>query len=324
MRQNQLFTELFHRHDTNPILTAGDWPYPANTVFNPGAVLLPDGQTLLLARVEDRRGFSHLTAARSTDGVTGWRIDPAPTFAPEPEHHPEEVWGIEDPRVTWVPELERYAVAYTAYSWSGPLVSLALTRDFRSFERLGPTMPPEDKDAALFPRRFGGRWLLIHRPVSNYPVQRANIWLSFSPDLKHWGDHMVILEGRRGGWWDASKIGLSPPPIETPDGWLMIYHGVRTTAAGCLYRLGLALLDLEEPWRVIRRGDEWIFGPTADYERTGDVGDVVFPCGVTHDPATDLLRLYYGAADTSICLATGRLSEVLDWLRREPPARSRQ
>jgi len=143
-------------------------------------------------------------------------------------------------------------------------------------------MPPDDKDAAVFPRRFGGRWVLLHRPFASYPTAKANIWLTYSPDLKHWGDHCVLLEARRGAWWDANKIGLSPPPIETPEGWLIIYHGVRETPAGCLYRLGLALLDLEDPCRVVLRGDEWIFGPDEPYERAGDVSDVVFPCGVIH------------------------------------------
>ncbi len=313
--QQYHFKELFHRYEKNPILTAADWPYSANSVFNAGATLLPNGETLLLARVEDRRGISHLTVARSKDGISNWQIDPQPTMSPDPKNHPEEIWGIEDPRITWVPELGRYAITYTAYSTSGPLVSLALTHDFQQFERKGAIMPPEDKDAALFPRRFGGRWALIHRPVSGFPGARANIWLSYSPDLKHWGDHCVVIEARRGAWWDANKIGLSPPPIETAEGWLIIYHGVRMTAAGCLYRLGLALLDLEQPCRALWRGDEWIFGPDQAYERVGDVGDVVFPCGVIHDPQSGDLRLYYGAADTAIALATGNVNELLDWLK---------
>jgi predicted GH43/DUF377 family glycosyl hydrolase len=308
--------ELFHRYQGNPILTVNDWPYPANSIFNPGATRLQSGETLLLARVEDRRGISHLTAARSEDGVTNWVIDSAPTFPPVPENYPEEVWGVEDPRITWLEELKQYAVLYTSYSTGGPLVSLAMTEDFRSFERKGPVMPPDDKDAALFPRRFDGRWALIHRPIANFPANKANIWVSYSADMKHWGDHAVMLEARRGAWWDANKIGLSPQPIETKEGWLIIYHGVRMTPAGCLYRLGLALLDLDDPTRVIRRGDEWVFGPHAPYERVGDVGDVVFPCGVVHDQATDELRMYYGAADTSIALATGKVDELLDWLRR--------
>jgi predicted GH43/DUF377 family glycosyl hydrolase len=308
--------ELFHRYEGNPILTSSQWPYRANTVFNAGATLLQNGETLLLVRVEDRRGISHLTAARSHDGKTRWVIDSLPTFVPDPDNHPEEVWGIEDPRITWVEELDQFAVVYTSYSTSGPLVSLATTRDFQTFERKGPVMPPDDKDAALFPRRFAGRWALIHRPIGSFPANRANIWISFSPDLKHWGDHAVVLEARRGAWWDANKIGLSPQPIETSEGWLLIYHGVRITPAGCLYRLGLALLDLDDPTKVVRRGDEWVFGPEEAYERVGDVGDVVFPCGVTHNEATDEVCLYYGAADTAIALATGKLSEVLNWLKK--------
>ncbi len=269
-----------------------------------------------MVRVEDRRGISHLTAARSRDGKTTWSIDPQPTFAPDPENYPEEVWGVEDPRITWIEELNQFAVVYTSYSTSGPLVSLAVTKDFQSFERKGSVMPPDDKDAALFPRRFNGRWALIHRPIATFPTNRANIWVSFSPDLKHWGDHTVMLEARRGAWWDANKIGLSPQPIESDEGWLMIYHGVRITPAGHLYRLGLALLDLDDPTRVIRRGDEWVFGPKEPYERVGDVGDVVFPCGVTHDATTGEVRLYYGAADTSIALATGDVNELLDWLKK--------
>jgi len=154
--KNSKFKELFHRYEGNPILTAEMWPYPANSVFNAGATRLASGETLLLVRVEDRRGISHLTAARSADGISNWQIDPEPTLLPDPQNYPEEVWGIEDPRITWVPELESFVIAYTSYSTSGPLVSLARTVDFRSFERLGAVMPPEDKDAALFPRASTG------------------------------------------------------------------------------------------------------------------------------------------------------------------------
>ena len=125
-------------------------------------------------------------------------------------------------------------------------------------------MPPEDKDAALLPRRIDGYWAMIHRPVT--PLG-AHMWISYSPDLRHWGSHKVMLEARRGGWWDANKIGLCSPPIETAKGWLTIYHGVRQTASGSIYRLGLALFDLEKPEVCLQRGDSWMFGPEAPYER---------------------------------------------------------
>jgi beta-1,4-mannooligosaccharide/beta-1,4-mannosyl-N-acetylglucosamine phosphorylase len=178
-------------------------------------------------------------------------------------------------------------------------------------------MPPEDKDAAIFPRKFGNRYAMIHRPVSA-GSSGAHIWLSFSPDLTHWGDHHVLLHARRGAWWDANKIGLSPPPLETPEGWLILYHGVRHTAGGCLYRLGFALLDLEDPRRVLRRSDEWIFAPEMSYERQGDVNGVVFPCGWILDEASGRIRIYYGGADSCLALATAQLADVLDHLRKCP------
>lgn len=304
-------TELFTRHPANPIITPAHLPYVANSVFNPGAALC-NGETILLLRVEDRRGLSHLTVARSEDGAAGWRIEADPSFVADPDAYPEETWGVEDPRLTYIEEEQRWVVAYTAYSRGGPLVSLAATEDFKTFERLGAVMPPEDKDAALFPVRFGGRWALIHRPIASFGVFGAHIWISFSPDLRHWGDHQILLRAREGGWWDANKIGLSPQPLKTDRGWLILYHGVRATGVGSLYRLGLALLDLEEPRRVLKRSSEWVFSPTESYERFGDVADVVFPCGWTL--VDDEVRLYYGAADTSVGLATGQLSELLAWL----------
>ena len=302
---------LFTRYTGNPILTQSHWPYPINSVFNPAAVSLPDGDTLLLCRVEDRRGLSHLCAARSANGVDGWRVDSEPTLPANCHDYPEEVWGIEDPRITYVPELEQYAVAYTSFARGGPGVSLALTKDFKNFERYGVIMPPEDKDAALLPRRIGGRWALIHRPMT---ALGAHMWISYSPDLKHWGSHKIILEARRGGWWDANKIGLCSPPIETAKGWLMIYHGVRQTASGSIYRLGLALFDLENPEVCLQRGDPWVFGPEASYERGGDVKDVVFPCGQTIGADGDTIHVYYGAADSSVALATGSIRTILAWL----------
>jgi predicted GH43/DUF377 family glycosyl hydrolase len=311
MRRSRTYPTLFRRCDANPILSARDWPYPAHTVFNPGATLLRDGTTLLLCRVEDRRGHSHLCAARSANGIDGWRIDERPTLSPDPERYPEELWGIEDPRITFVEELGKYAVAYTAFSKGGPGVALALTEDFVTFERCGLVMQPDDKDAALLPRRIDGNFALIHRPMTDLG---AHIWISFSPDLRNWGGHKLVLMARKGAWWDANKVGLSPPLIETPRGWLMLYHGVRHTASGSLYRLGVALFARDEPDVLIARGDSWVFGPEAVYEREGDVPNVAFPCGTTVGADGDTLHMYYGAADTSIALATGSIREILAWL----------
>lgn len=312
MRLNaaELRQELFQRYEGNPILTAAAWPHTVNAVFNPGVAEF-EGETLLLARVEDRTGISHLAVARSADGLTDWIIDDDRDMIPELESHAER-FGIEDGRITQVGDA--YLIAYTGYSGGGPLVCLASTRDFRSYERRGVLMPPEDKDAALFSHQFEGRWALIHRPVSATPRHAAHIWLSWSPDLRHWGDHTVLLRAREGSWWDAHKVGLCAPPLETSQGWLLLYHGVHTTAAGSIYRLGLALLDLAQPERVLARSSEWLFGPDAPYERIGDVDQVVFSCGWRLLDDGDTLRMYYGAADTSICVATASLSALLDWL----------
>lgn len=313
------FEELFIRHPKNPILTAEDWPYPVNSVFNPGATLLHDGTTLLLCRVEDRTGHSHLTAARSKNGVDRWEIEGEPTLLPDPDNYPEGIWGIEDPRITYMEELGRFAIVYCSFSHGGPGVSLVLTPDFKEFERLGVIMPPHDKDAALFPRRIKGNWALIHRPVTEIG---DHIWISYSPDLIHWGRHKLILAARRGAWWDAKKIGLSPPPIETSEGWLFIYHGVRETSSGSIYRVGVALFDLENPEVCLRRGSSWIFGAETEYEQFGDVDKVVFPCGYTLGSDGDSINLYYGAADTTIGLAQGSIRSLLDHLKEEAGPRS--
>lgn len=309
-------SELFRRYGGNPILTAADWPYTVNAVFNPGVARVGN-ETVLLVRVEDRSGLSHLCVARSADGLEGWTIDPEHRFEPKIGWDAER-FGIEDARITRCGH--EYMVVYTGYSSAGPLVCLAATRDFVTFDRRGTIMPPEDKDAALFPQKFGDpeRWALVHRPVATAPRHAAHLWISFSPDLHHWGDHQILLPAREGGWWDAHKVGLGPPPLLTERGWLLLYHGVRTTASGSIYRLGLALLDADAPERVLARSSEWIFGPHEHYERAGDVADVVFPCGWVLDDDGDTVVVYYGAADSSVCVATASLRDLLTWLDRHP------
>ncbi|MBG0767610.1 glycosidase [Sphaerochaeta halotolerans] len=303
--------ELFTRFEGNPIITVQDLPYQANAVFNPAAVRIGE-ETLLLMRVEDRRGLSHLTVARSKDGITDWHIDAVPTMAPQAVSHPEELWGIEDPRITYLEPILTWAVVYTSYSKGGPLVSMALTDDFKHFERKGSILPPEDKDAAFFPVQFGRRWAMIHRPYSSGEGTGSHIWISFSPDMQHWGDHQILIPARKGGWWDANKVGLCPPPLRTDKGWLIMYHGVQDNASGSIYRLGLALADLEDPTILLARSDEWVFAPQMPYEMVGNVDKVVFPCGWILDGES--VRIYYGCADTCIGCATASLTELFDWL----------
>lgn len=301
--------ELFRRHPANPILTAADWPGAANTVFNPAAVQL-DGETILLARVEARTGISHLGVARSADGVTDWRIDAEPLLMPL-EENDAECWGFEDARAVWVEELRTHVISCTAYGPAGPAVFLATSADFRTVERLGIVGTPEDKNAALLPERIGGDWILFHRPTSNFGHLHPGISLSRSADLRSWSAPEDVMAPRTGAWWDALRIGIGPPLLKTEHGWLLVYHGVKETVGGAIYRVGLALLDLDEPTHVLRRTDEWVLAPFESYERQGDVPNAIFPCGLIHDEGTRELRMYYGAADTSICLASASFDETL-------------
>lgn len=301
--------QLFTRYSGNPILRPEEWPYTVTAAFNPGATTGPEGETILLVRVEDRTGISHLTVARSADGFTDWKIDPRPTLTRRATQH-QEAWGIEDPRITTIGDEQM--IAYTAVSTRGPLVSLATTADFNSFQLKSIVSPPEDKDAALFPELFDGRYALIHRPVSSYSYGEAHIWISFSPDLVYWGDHQLLIESRRTGHWDREKVGLGPPPLRTTVGWLLLFHGVTSTAAGALYRAGLALLDLRDPTVVLARTDEWVFGPEAPYELTGNVPGVVFPTGWIAD-TNGRIRIYYGAADTCVGVATAQIEDLVDF-----------
>jgi len=307
------FEELFKRYEGNPILTPENWPYKVASVFNPGAIKFND-EILLLVRVEDGQGYSHLTIAKSKDGKTNWQINSEPTLAAEPNFG-EAVFGLEDPRIVWVEERQEYIITCVSFfkgvTGEPPGISLIATKDFSNFERLGRQLIPPNKDASLFPKTIKGYYALINRPIVE---GRADIWVSFSKDLNFWGkDRALILARHR--TWDSNRVGLGPPPIETPEGWLIIYHGARNTASGTIYRVGLALLDLET-LEVIRRSRDWVFGPKESYERVGDVDDIVFPCGAVVDEKTNELLVYYGAADSVVALATANLDDVLAYLKK--------
>ncbi len=304
--------ELFKRYERNPILTAEIWPYRVGTVFNPGAIKF-NGGVLLLVRVKDRQGYSHLTCARSKDGKTNWQIDSKPTLEAD-RSKGEAIFGLEDPRIIWLEERQEYVISCVSFcegvADEPPGVSLIATKDFFSFKRLDRPLIPPNKDASLFPKTFKGRYALIHRPIVG---DRADIWISFSPDLKNWGDNRVLIPaGHRS--WDETKVGLGPQPIETTEGWLIIYHGVRKTASGSIYRISMALLDLDT-LQLIHRSKEWVFGPKEDYERVGDVDDVVFPCGAVVNKKTNELLIYYGAADSVVGLAIASLDEIIAYLK---------
>ena len=302
--------EIFARSQHNPLMTCEDLPYVANAVLNAGAADLGD-EVLLLLRVESCSGRSHLIVARSRDGVTGWEVEDRALLHPA-QGHPYEANGVEDCRITWMEDLGLWGLAYTAYSEYGPGVGVATTRDFSSVERIGLVLPPNDKNAALFPRKFDGLYAMLHRPS----VGGGSIWISYSPDLVFWGRSELVLPVRVGPWWDGARVGAGLPPIETDAGWLLIYHGVKTLAEAPLYRIGAALLDLDRPHRLMARARRWLLAPREPYERTGDADNVIFPCGGF--VRGEELWVYYGAADSSICLARARISDILSVVQQEP------
>ena len=175
---------------------------------------------------------------------------------------------------------------------------------------------PFNRNGVLFPRRSGGEYALLSRPSDSGHTPFGDIVLSWSPDLTYWGRHRLVMSRGGGGWWQSTKIGAGPVPIETTEGWLLFYHGVTTTCNGYVYSMGAALLDLEDPSKVLYRTRDYILGPEKDYETTGFVPNVVFPCAAITDAPTGRIALYYGAADTYTALAFCQADELLDYLKR--------
>lgn len=296
---------IFDRAKQNPIISPADLPFPAAAVLNPGATE-QDGEVVLLLRVEDRAGCSNIYVARSKNGVTDWRIEKEPILRYGQERWRYERWGCEDARVTYLAEEKRWYITYTAYSPTGAAVALARTKDLSRAERIGLIFSPNNKDAVLFSQRFNGRWAVLHRPDAG---GMQHIWSAFSPDLVHWGEPHCVVPEMGGPAWDGVRVGAGPPPILTDKGWLLVYHGVKAYGGQLVYRAGVALLDTDKPHKVLARCRDWVFQAEAPYELSGLVANVVFPTGLLL--RGDELWMYYGAADTSTCLATAKLRDVL-------------
>ena len=298
--------DVIHRWEGNPIVSLQDIPFGCNTVFNAAAVKF-DGMYLLLVRVEDQSGRSIFALARSEDGYR-FVVEPKPVMTPAESgvFGKYEACGIEDPRIT--PMDGTFYVMYTAYSHYGPRLALAKTDDFQNFERIALISEPVNKDGALFPRKIGGRYARFDRPSVG---STGHIWVSYSDDLINWGGSEVAMTTRP-DHWDCARIGASAPPIETDHGWLEIYHGVKETAAGPIYRLGVAMLDLDDPAKVLGRAAIPILTPREYYERVGDIPNVVFSCGAILEEKTQEVKMYYGAADTCICVGTAKLDALIE------------
>ncbi|MBE3583390.1 MAG: glycoside hydrolase family 130 protein [Limnochordaceae bacterium] len=254
--------------------------------------------------------ISHLRLARSHDGYH-FTIDPKPTILPSGLY---ERYGIEDPRISQIGDT--YWITYTSVSELGITVSAITTQDWVNFQRRGVCLPPENKDVAIIPGILEAaastgvgssahRYAMLHRPYTQSLGSTPDIWLAYSPDLVHWGEHYHVA-GVRPRQWDSVRIGAGAPPLLTPDGWLELYHGANETNTYCL---GLLLLDRTEPHRVLARSKEPFLAPSAPYEKSGFFGNVVFSCGwVAQDDGR--IFLYYGAADESTAVAETSLAEA--------------
>ncbi|MCP4609102.1 MAG: glycosidase [Planctomycetes bacterium] len=299
--------DVIQRWEGNPLITIDDIPFPCNTVFN-AACTKYNGQYILLLRVEDLTGRSVFALARSNDGYK-FELEPEPVMTPckgKGCFDEYERKGIEDPRITKIDDT--YYIMYTAVSPYGPLLALAKTMDFKKFERIALISEPENKDGALFPEKINGKYARFDRPVAGGV---GNIWLSYSDDLITWGHSRCVMTVRD-DHWDSWRIGASSQPIKIEDGWLLIYHGVKATSSGPIYRLGAAVLAYDDPSKVLCRSAIPILSPREYYERVGDVNNVVFSCGAILEDDGQL-KVYYGASDTSICLGTAKVNELMQF-----------
>ena len=300
------------RSSRNPIVRR-DQIARSNSIFN--SAVVPFGDEFAgVFRVDDTARLMTLHSARSRDGVD-WDIEPEPIAWQASDSRSVEVrdhfeYGY-DPRVTWIED--RYYVSW-CNGYFGPTIGLGWTDDFRTFHQLENALLPFNRNGVLFPRRIRGEYLMLSRPSDNGHTPFGDMFLSTSPDLTYWGRHRHVMAPK--GWtWEATKIGAGHTPIETAEGWLMIYHGVLTYCNGFVYSMGAELLDLDEPWKVIARSRDYLLSPQMLYEQVGDTPNVVFPCAALLDRPTGRLTVYYGGADTVVCLAHGYIDEILDFVK---------
>jgi len=299
--------EIVWRSEKNPIISRNHVPC-ANSIFN-SAVVSFGGGFAGVFRVDDTARVMNLHVGRSSDGIE-WQLDPEPIRFEAADPRVCEIQRrfehAYDPRVCRLGD--RYWLTW-CNGYHGPTIGVAWTRDFITFYQLENAFLPFNRNGVLFPRRICGRYGMLSRPSDGGHTDFGDIYWSESDDLVHWGRHRHVMSPRP-LTWDSTKVGAGPTPIETGDGWLLLYHGVLTSCNGFVYAMGAVLLDLNEPWRVLARPNDYLLSPRALYEQVGDVPNVVFPCAALVDSEADRVAIYYGAADTVICLAFAHLSEI--------------
>ncbi|MFA7226889.1 MAG: glycoside hydrolase family 130 protein [Dysgonamonadaceae bacterium] len=297
---------LITRYKHNPILTKNDVPYEVATVHNAGVTKFGN-EYIMLFRSHKLNGRSILGLARSRDGYH-FKVEEKPFMEPATSgiFAKYEAFGVEDPRITCIDG--EYWITYSAYSRHGVRIGLAKTTDWKTVERFSLITEADYRNVVIFPEKFNGLYARLDRPHSE--INPWSIWISYSPDLRYWGDSQLIMKPEP-YHWDEMKIGPGAPPIKTDKGWLSIYHGVFPTMDGNVYRLGVALHDLDDPAKIVGVGDNWILQPEEPYEITGYVHNVVFTCGaVPEDDGT--VKIYWGGADTVMCVGTARIDDLVD------------
>ena len=299
-------TSVVKRYEKNPVLTKEQVPYKVETVHNAG-VVKHEGSYVMLFRSHLQNGRSIIGMAESDDGFS-FRVRKEPFLVPcnEGLFAEYEEFGVEDLRICAM-EGEGYLLTYSAYSRHGVRIAMARTADFRRVERIAMISQPDMRNVVLFPRKIDGRYVRLDRPHSE--ISPWSICISYSPDLIHWGDSRVVMKPLP-YHWDEMKIGPGATPFRTDKGWLHIYHGVFQTMAGAVYRLGVALHDLDDPALILGVSDDWILQPEDPWEITGYVPNVVFTCGaVPEDDGS--VKIYWGGADTVMCVGTARIADLV-------------
>jgi len=300
--------KIFKRYVGNPIVTAKAVPR-ANSIHNSAIVPFNDG-FIGVFRVDKVDMNFTLHLGKSKDGIK-WDIEPEKInfISDNPEVSVSNY--SYDPRITKINDT--YYITWCNSSGSGPCIGLAETKDFKTFIQRENPFPPANRNCVLFPKKINGKFAALHRPSDGGHTPFGDIFYATSPDLTHWGCHRFVFGPSSVSNWQSTKIGAGPVPIETPEGWLLIYHGVWTSCNGYLYYAGGALLDLEKPWKVLYRTRDYLLGPTETYERVGDVPNVIFPSAAV--VLDDTIRIYYGCADTCISIAEANMNELINFIK---------
>ena len=303
------FEGVVWRHNNNPII---DWNPTKKSarIFNSAVLPYEDG-FIGVFRADHKNGRPQLHLGRSTDALN-WDIED------EEIHWVDEQGNDYQPSYAYDPRLvkidDTYYIVWCC-DFGGAALGLGMTKDFKTFVRLENPFIPFNRNGVLFPRKVNDKFLLLSRPSDSGHTPFGDIFLSESPDLVHWGRHRRVMTKGGQGWWQGTKIGSGATPIETSEGWLMFYHGVSGTCNGFVYSMGAAILDKDNPSKVLYRTRDYLLTPEKEYEKTGFVPNVAFPCATLQDPETGRIAIYYGAADTYVAVAYAQVAELVKYIK---------